>query len=320
MASSRCQMPQLQPPILLLPPPPHPPLPHPLPSLPSLPSPLPPSSIPRLPDPLPDRPARRDFSGGGATQEGQRGATGAAGGSAGHEAGSGGGGTSRPGGGAGEGPGADADPAERAEGGGAETLREDAVCARTGPFRLTPPPTPHAIPQGSESGLAKDLNELLSMKLEKSTFDAALREAREDAAAAHQAIEDANVIHEQQLAMVHAAAAKREGELEGEKEELQKEVERLMKSLEDKSSELAAAEERANKAENQLALLRSKVASMEGELKREQQRRRDEIDEINRSKELAIEELEARQRELTDSVEEVKEEEGGGGRRRREER
>ena len=85
------------------------------------------------------------------------------------------------------------------------------------------------------------------MKLEKSSFDSALREAQEDAAAARLALEDANVLHEQHLAMVHAAAAKREGELEAEKGELQGEIDRLMKSLEEKSGELAAAEERANK-------------------------------------------------------------------------
>ncbi|EKX42856.1 hypothetical protein GUITHDRAFT_153460 [Guillardia theta CCMP2712] len=79
-----------------------------------------------------------------------------------------------------------------------------------------------------------------------------------------------------------------------------------MKSLEEKSGELAAAEERANKAENQLSLLRSRIASLEEDLKKEQQRRRDEIDELHRSKELAVEELEARQRELTDAVEEWK--------------
>lgn len=60
-------------------------------------------------------------------------------------------------------------------------------------------------------------------------------------------------------------------------------------------------------AENQLSLLRSRIASLEEDLKKEQQRRRDEIDELHRSKELAVEELEARQRELTDAVEEVKE-------------
>ena len=128
--------------------------------------------------------------------------------------------------------------------------------------------------------LAKDLEELLSLKLGKAQLEESLREAREEAARATSALAAAHAVHEEHLATMHTAAATKQTAGNQQLQALQDEIEVVRRELEERSQALSEAQDRASGAEHQLHSLRTRVKEVEEEVRQLQHKRRQEQDAL----------------------------------------
>jgi predicted nucleic acid-binding Zn-ribbon protein len=150
--------------------------------------------------------------------------------------------------------------------------------------------------------LAKDLEELLSLKLGKSQMEAELQEAKDETSSVRAALEAANSIHQEHVATLHTAQANKEATLQTQAQSLHAEADEVRRELEDKSQLLSQALDRAADAEHQLHGLRTRIAQLEGELTKEQQKRRQELDALLADMGQAQREAEEKEKELTSEL------------------
>ena len=100
--------------------------------------------------------------------------------------------------------------------------------------------------------LAKDLEELLTLKLGKATLEAQAQEARDEAAASRAALEAVNAMHDEHIATIHSAEATKQEALEQQQQALRKEADEVRREPEDKAQQLSAALERAADAAHKM--------------------------------------------------------------------
>jgi hypothetical protein len=79
--------------------------------------------------------------------------------------------------------------------------------------------------------LSKDLSDLLALKLGRAQLEAAVEEARDEAASAIAALEAANSIHSEHIASLHAAEANRDAALKSQAQALRAEADEVYQAL-----------------------------------------------------------------------------------------
>ena len=121
---------------------------------------------------------------------------------------------------------------------------------------------------GEASGaLAKDLEDLLSLKLGKAQLEASCKEALDEAARAAAALEAAKQMHEAHVAALHTAEASEREAAKQRETVLRNEAEEVRHELELKAQHLSEALDQAAQAERQLHALRTRVADLEDEVR-----------------------------------------------------